>query len=117
MGKEQKYLVPIKTSLSEILLAKHYVFGCKADLFLEKERKYHRKSAFTNGVAVGFGIGCLATFAALLITVLHYSQATSEALENVMTNLSLPLTYFLILGTLFLIVGFVWERHEKQLKL
>ena len=84
---------------------------------MEKERKYHRKSAFTNGLAVGFGIGCFATFAALLATAFYYSQTASQAFESTLSNFSLPLTYFLVLGILFLIVGFVWERNEKQLKL
>jgi xanthine/uracil/vitamin C permease (AzgA family) len=84
---------------------------------LEKERKYHRKSAFTNGLAVGFGIGCFATFVALLITALYYSQVASQAFEKTLSSFTLPLIYFFILGVLFLIVGLVWERHEKQLKL
>lgn len=84
---------------------------------MEKERKYHRKSAFTNGLAVGFGIGCFATFVALLVTVFYYSQMTSQTFENVLSSFSLPLTYFFILGTLFLVLGLIWERYEKQLKL
>ncbi|UCH32094.1 MAG: hypothetical protein JSV05_01500 [Candidatus Bathyarchaeota archaeon] len=84
---------------------------------MEKERKYHRRSAFTNGIAVGFGIGCFATFAALLITAFYYSTLASEALENMLSSFSLPLLYFFILGILFLIIGSVWERQEKQLKL
>jgi cell division protein FtsX len=85
--------------------------------FLEKERKYHRKSAFTNGLAVGFGIGCFATFAALLVTAFYYSQMTSLTFESALSNFLLPLSYFFILGVLFLILGLVWERFEKQLKL
>ena len=85
--------------------------------FLEKERKYHRKSAFTNGLAVGFGIGCFATFAALMITALYYSHMTGQTLEQALSSFTLPLTYFFILGILFLIIGLVWERYEKQLKL
>ncbi len=84
---------------------------------MEKERKYHRKSAFTNGLAVGFGFGCFATFAALLVTAIYYSHLSSQTFEQAVSNFTLPLTYFFILGILFLIVGFVWERHEKQLKL
>ncbi len=84
---------------------------------MEKERKYHRKSAFTNGLAVGFGIGCFATFAALLVTAFYYSQTASQAFDEALSSFSLPLTYFLILGALFLIIGLVWERLEKQLKL
>ncbi len=84
---------------------------------MEKERKHRRKSAFTNGLAVGFGIGCFATFAALLITALYYSQMASQTFENALSSFSLPLTYFFILGVLFLIVGLIWERYEKQLKL
>jgi len=84
---------------------------------LEKERKFHRKCAFTNGVAVGFGIGCLATFAALLVTAMYYSQLTSQPFEVALSDFSLPLTYFFVLGVLFLIIGIVWERCEKQLKL
>jgi len=84
---------------------------------LEKERKYHRKSAFTNGLAVGFGIGCFATFASLLITALYFSQMGSQTFEQALSSFSLPLTYFFVLGVLFLIVGLIWERHEKQLKL
>jgi hypothetical protein len=84
---------------------------------LEKARKYHRKSAFTNGLAVGFGIGCFATFTALLITVFYYAQLNGQTFDHVLPRFSFPLTYFFILGILFLIVGLVWERHEKQLKL
>jgi len=86
-------------------------------VFLEKGRKHHRKSAFTNGIAVGFGIGCFATFAALLITVFNYSQAGSQAFEETLSTFSLPIIYFFVLGALFLVIGLVWERFEKQLKL
>lgn len=82
-----------------------------------EERKYHRKSAFINGVAVGFGIGCFATFAALLITAFYYSQVADQTLEGALASFSLPIIYFFILGILFLIVGSVWERFEKQPKL
>ncbi len=84
---------------------------------MEKERKYHRKSAFTNGLAVGFGIGCFATFAALLVTAFYYSQISSQTLEKALSSFSLPLIYFFVLGVLFLILGLIWERFEKQLKL
>lgn len=84
---------------------------------MEKKRKYHRKSAFVNGVAVGFGIGCFATFTTLLITAFYYSQMGSQAFEKALSSFSLPLSYFFVLGVLFLIIGFVWERFEKQLKL
>ncbi len=84
---------------------------------LEKERKYHRKSAFTNGLAVGFGIGCFATFAALLITTLYYARIIRQTFESALSNFSLPLIYFCTLGALFLAIGLVWERHEKLLKL
>ena len=84
---------------------------------MEKQRKYHRKSAFVNGVAVGFGIGCFATFAALVITAFYYSETTGLTLEAALSSFSLPVSYFLILGILFLAVGLVWERFEKQLKL
>lgn len=84
---------------------------------MEKERKYHRKSAFTNGLAVGFGMGCIATFAALLVTAFYYSQMSSQTFEEALSSFSFPLLYFFVLGVLFLIVGFVWERFEKQLKL
>jgi xanthine/uracil/vitamin C permease (AzgA family) len=84
---------------------------------MEKERKYYRKSAFVNGVAVGFGIGCFATFAALLVTAFYYSQTTNQTFEIALSNFSFPVSYFFILGLLFLVIGYVWERFEKQLKL
>lgn len=84
---------------------------------MEKERKYHRKSAFTNGLAVGFGIGCFATFVALLVTAFYYSHVSSQAFGEALSTFSLPLTYFFVLGVLFLIIGLIWERFEKQLKL
>jgi hypothetical protein len=84
---------------------------------LEKERKYHRRSAFTNGLAVGFGIGCFATFVALMVTALYYSTLAGQTFESIISNFSLPLTYFFVLGILFFIVGYIWERNEKQLKL
>ena len=84
---------------------------------MEKERKFNRKSAFVNGVAVGFGIGCFATFAALIVTAYYYAQTTSQTFEGALTSFSLPVTYFFVLGLLFLVVGFVWERFEKQVKL
>ena len=84
---------------------------------MEKERKYYRKSAFVNGIAVGFGIGCFATFAALLVTAFYYSQTTNQTFEIALSNFSFPVSYFFILGLLFLVIGYVWERFEKQLKL
>lgn len=89
---------------------------------MEKEQKqlkgaeYHRKNAFANGVTVGFGIGCLATFVALLITAFYYSQISGQTFNTTLSNFSFPVSYFFVLGVLFLIVGFVWERFEKQLK-
>jgi hypothetical protein len=84
---------------------------------LEKEGKYGRKSAFTNGVAVGFGIGCFATFVAILLVAAYNSRATTQTLEEALTSFSFPVACFFTLGVLFLVAGFVWERHEKQLKL
>ncbi|MFQ6068125.1 MAG: hypothetical protein ACE5KD_01130 [Candidatus Bathyarchaeia archaeon] len=84
---------------------------------MEKEQKHHRKSAFVNGLAVGFGIGCFATFTALLVTTFYYSQMTSQTFEKTLSGFLLPLSYFFVLGVLFLIIGLVWERYEKQLKL
>lgn len=84
---------------------------------MEKEHKYHRKSAFVNGVAVGFGIGCFATFMALLVTAFYYAHTTSQSFEAALSSFSLPVSYFFVLGVLFLAVGFLWERFEKQLKL
>lgn len=84
---------------------------------LEKERKYNRKSAFVNGVAVGFGIGCFATFASLLFTAFYYAQTTGETFQGTLSSFSFPISYFLVLGILFLIIGVAWERFEKQLKL
>lgn len=86
-------------------------------VFLEDERKYSRKSAFTNGLAVGFGMGCFATFAALLVTAFYYSQTSAQAFESTLHSFSLPLIYFFTLGILFLIVGVFWNRDGKQLKL
>ena len=82
-----------------------------------EERKHHRKNAFVNGVAVEFGIGCFATFTALLITAFYYSHIADQTFEGALASFSLPITYFFILGILFLIVGFVWERSDKQFKL
>jgi hypothetical protein len=84
---------------------------------LEKERKYHRKSAFTNGVAVGFGIGCFATFVAILLVAAYNSRVTTQTLEEALMNFSFPVAYFFTLGLLFLVAGLVWEKFEKQLKL
>jgi cytochrome c biogenesis protein CcdA len=81
-----------------------------------EERKHHRKNAFVNGVAVGFGIGCFATFAALVVTAFYYSQVANQPFEGAVSGFSLPIVYFLVLGVLFLLVGFVWEKSDKQLK-
>jgi hypothetical protein len=98
------------------LVGLHLVLSV-GDPLLEKEQKYHRKSAFVNGIAVGFGIGCFATFAALLVTAFYYAQTTSQTFEIALSKFSFPVSYFFVLGILFLIIGLVWERFEKQLKL
>lgn len=105
--------------LSNILLAlsRQHLILSKGDSLLEKEPNYNRKSAFVNGIAVGFGIGCFATFAALLVTAFYYAQTTSQTFEIALSNFSFPVSYFFVLGILFLIIGLVWERFEKQLKL
>jgi len=83
---------------------------------LEPEQKLQRKSGFVNGVAIGFGIGCFASFIALIIAASHHAQLTGQSFEIALSNFSFPISYFFVLGALFLIVGLIWERFEKHIK-
>jgi predicted transporter len=89
---------------------------------LETEQKNLKKpprvkGAFINGVTVGFGIGCFATFVSLLVTAFYFSRVTSQTFGSSLSSLTFPVSYFFILGALFLTIGLVWEHFEKEFKL
>jgi hypothetical protein len=68
------------------------------------------RSSFVNGLAIGFGLGFLATFAILWISVFFSSQLSPEISYAQMISVFIyPLLFLLGAGTVLLTAGIVRE--------
>ena len=79
------------------------------------DKKEHRKlgfnARFVNGLAVGFGLGCIATFIILWISLFFTPQLPEAATyENLLSMFIYPLLYLLTVGLISITAGLVKEN-------
>lgn len=81
----------------------------------EKRKRGEFNARFINGLAVGFGIGCIATFV-ILWAALFFSPQLPEAAtyENLLSVFIYPLLYLLTLGLVSITAGLVKENSMKE---
>ena len=78
-------------------------------------KKSHRKvsfnARFVNGLAVGFGLGCIATFIILWIALFFTPQLSAAVTyENLLSVFIYPLLYLLTIGLISVTAGLVKEN-------
>ncbi len=75
------------------------------------------KTSFIDGLLVGLGIGCIATFIVMWITVYFTPQMPSAiTYENMLAIFIYPLLYLLVLGLVALTAGTVREYYSERNK-
>ena len=68
------------------------------------------RSSFVNGLAIGFGLAFLATFATLWISIFFGSQLSPEiSYERMISVFIYPMLFILSTGTVLLTTGIVRE--------
>ena len=74
-------------------------------------RKFSFNTRFVNGLAVGFGLGCIATFIILWIALFFTPQLSGAATyENLLSVFIYPLLYLLTIGLISVTAGLVKEN-------
>jgi len=82
-------------------------------------KKSHRKvsfnARFVNGLAVGFGLGCIATFIILWIALFFTPQLSAAVTyENLLSVFIYPLLYLLTIGLISVTAGLVKENVVSE---
>jgi len=73
------------------------------------------RSSFVHGLSVGLGIGCIATFVIMWITVFFTPQLPSTVTyENLLVIFIYPLIYLLAVGLIALTAGIVREYYARR---
>jgi hypothetical protein len=73
------------------------------------------RSSFVHGLAVGLGIGCIATFVIMWITVFFTPLLpTAVTYENLLAIFIYPLLYLLAVGLIALTAGIVREYYTRK---
>jgi len=68
------------------------------------------RSSFVNGLAIGFGMAFLATFAILWISIFYASQMSiGISYEKIISAFIYPMLFILATGTVLLTTGIVRE--------
>ncbi|MGD0978332.1 MAG: hypothetical protein ABR962_04230 [Candidatus Bathyarchaeia archaeon] len=84
----------------------------------ERKRKsnlQHERSSFVHGLAAGLGIGCIAAFVMLWLTVFFTPQLPSGiTYEAMLSTFIYPIIYLLALGLVALTVGIVAEHYAMK---
>lgn len=76
------------------------------------------RSSFIHGLSVGLGIGCLATFVIMWVTVFFSPQLPSSlTYENMLSIFIYPLIYLLAVGLIALTAGIVREYYAVKNKM
>ena len=74
-------------------------------------RKLRFNARFVNGLAVGFGLGCIATFVILWIALFFTPQLSgATTYENLLSVFIYPLLYLLTVGLISVTAGLVKEN-------
>jgi hypothetical protein len=75
------------------------------------------RNAFIHGLAVGLGIGCIATFIIVWVTVFFTPKLPSQVTyENLLSIFIYPLIYLLAVGLIALTAGIVREYYSAKTK-
>jgi hypothetical protein len=73
-----------------------------------------KKSVFVNGLAVGAGIGCIATFVVMWITIFFSPQLPAGTTYQTLLSIFIyPLVYLLAVGSIILTAGIVREYYAQ----
>ncbi|MEM3824132.1 MAG: hypothetical protein QXH87_04285 [Candidatus Bathyarchaeia archaeon] len=72
------------------------------------------RSGFIHGLSVGLGIGCIATFVIVWISIFFAPQLPSVTYENLLSIFIYPLIYLLTVGLIALTAGIVREYYSKS---
>lgn len=85
----------------------------------EKSSKFNNneedRSSFVHGLSVGLGIGCIATFVIIWITVFFTPQLPSLITYEAMLAIFIyPLIYLLAVGLIALTAGIVREYYVRK---
>jgi len=73
-----------------------------------------KKSVFVNGLAVGAGIGCIATFVVMWITIFFSPQLPAgTTYQSLLSIFIYPLVYLLAVGSITLTAGIVREHYAQ----
>lgn len=71
-------------------------------------------SSFAHGLSVGLGIGCIATFVIMWVTVLFMPQMPAAlTYEKLLSIFIYPLVYLLVVGLVALTAGIVREYYVR----
>jgi hypothetical protein len=85
---------------------------CKEPRFNNREVD---RGGFIHGLAVGLGIGCIATFIIVWISVFFIPRLPSEVTyENLLSIFVYPLIYLLAVGLIALTAGIVREYYARS---
>jgi cation transport ATPase len=80
---------------------------------IQRSRKEDR-SSFAHGLSVGLGIGCIATFVIMWVTVLFIPQMPAAlTYEKLLSIFIYPLIYLLVVGLVALTAGIVREYYVR----
>jgi len=73
------------------------------------------RRSFADGVSVGLGIGCIATFIVMWVSLFFSPQLPSSATYEAMLSVFIyPLIYLLSVGLVALTAGFVREYYARK---
>jgi threonine/homoserine/homoserine lactone efflux protein len=72
------------------------------------------RGSFIHGLSVGLGIGCIATFVIVWISIFFTPQLPSVTYENLLAIFIYPLVYLLTVGLIALTAGIVREYYAKS---
>jgi len=72
------------------------------------------RSSFIHGLAVGLGIGCIATFVITWIAIFFTPMLPSVTYETLLSIFIYPLIYLLAVGLVSLTAGIVREYYAKK---
>ena len=82
---------------------------------LRLNSQWEDRSPFIHGLAVGLGIGCIATFVIVWITVFFTPKMPSAVTyENLLSIFIYPLIYLLAVGLIALTAGIVREYYAMK---
>jgi hypothetical protein len=87
----------------------------ESDKFNLDTRNEEKKGGFINGLAVGVGIGFIATFVVMWIAVFFSPQLPAGTTYQTMLSIFIyPLVYLLTVGSITLTAGIVREYYTQR---